>query len=132
MARNDLIDVVKAQLKEAGLTDVFTSPTDGSKHPECIVLAYGIPERSMTYYGGDEEDRLRITVIVKRISELAAMEDAAKAEEIMRTASLESLNGSYELVKVETDLPQQLPWDESGRFVWAFDSYVTTTRKEFF
>jgi hypothetical protein len=131
MARNDLLDVFKQALQSAGLSDIFTTMADGRAHPECVVVAFGIPERSVAYYGGEEEERLRVTTIVRRISELKAMEDATEAERAIRTTPLDSQNGSYELVKVETNPPQSLPWDESGRFVWAFDSYITTTRKDF-
>ena len=50
---------------------------------------------------------------------------------ILATSPLDSENGSYELESFETTDPQPLPWDESGRFVWAFDAYIDT-RKDFF
>lgn len=132
MARNDLLDVFKMRLTEAGLTEVFTTMPDGRTHPEATVVAFGLPQRNVVDFSGTEEETLRVTTIVKRISEAKAMEDITEAEHIIRTSSMESQNGSYELVKVETDPPQAIPWDESGRFVWAFDSYITTTRKDFF
>lgn len=131
MARNDLIEVFKTRLREAGLEDIYSTMPDGRLHPECIVVFYGIPERSVKDYGGLEEEKLRITTIVKRIREIDAMEDAARAEYAITHSSLDSFNGSYELVSVEANRPQSLPWDESGRFVWAFDTTITTTRKEF-
>lgn len=127
----DLLDVMRKRLGEAGIHDVFNTMPDGRRHPESVTLAFGIPDRKTVYYDGTTTSPLRVTVIVKRVSEFAAMCDAQRAEGVLRTSSLDSEDGSYLLDSVETTDPQPLPWDESGRFVWAFDVYIDT-RKDFF
>lgn len=131
MAAMDLLDVMRKRLSEAGIKDVYTTMPDGRTHPETVTLAFGIPDRKTVYYDGTTTSPLRVTVIVKRKSEFDAMATAQEAESVLRTSPLDSENGSYDLGSVETTDPQPLPWDESGRFVWAFDVYIET-RKDFF
>lgn len=127
----DLLDVMRKRLNEAGIQDVFNTMPDGRRYPESVTLAFGIPDRKTVYYDGTTTSPMRVTVIVKRVSEFAAMCDAQKAEAVLKSADLASENGSYQLDSVETTDAQPLPWDESGRFVWAFDVYIDT-RKDFF
>ena len=127
----DLLDVMRKRLNEAGIQDAFTTMPDGRKYPESVTLAFGIPDRKTVYYDGTTTSPLRVTVIVKRLSEYAAMCDAQRAENILKTSPLDSEDGSYLLDSVETTDPEPLPWDESGRFVWAFSVYIDT-RKDFF
>lgn len=131
MAALDLLDVIRKRLSDGGIEDVFTTMPDGRQYPESVTVAFGIPDRKVTYYDGTTTSPLRVTVIVKRVSEYAAMTTAQLAESILRTSPLDSENGSYELESIDTTDPQPLPWDESGRFVWAFDAYIDT-RKDFF
>ncbi len=127
----DLLDVMRKRLNEAGITDVFTTMPDGRRYPESVTLAFGIPDRKTVFYDGTTTSPMRVTVIVKRVSEFDAMATAQKAEAVLKHSPLDSEDGSYELDSVETTDPQPLPWDESGRFVWAFDVYIDT-RKDFF
>lgn len=132
MARCDLIDVVRGCLESAGLSPVFSKMPDGRRHPEATVVSFGVPAVEVVDYAGTERDVLRVTVIVKRISEERAMADAAEAERALRTSPLESQNGSYDLASVSAERPRPIPWDESGRYVYAFDAEFKTTRKDFF
>lgn len=127
----DLLEVMSKRLNETGVKDVFLTMPDGRKHPECVVLAFGIPDRKVVYFDGTESAPMRVTVLVKRISEYDAMETAQLAERTLRTSPLDSEDGSYDLDSVETTESRPLPWDESGRFVWGFDVYIDT-RKDFF
>lgn len=127
----DLLEVMGKRLGEAGISDVFLTMPDGRAHPECVVLAFGIPDRKVTYFDGTESAPLRVTVLAKRVSEYAAMNTAQLAERTLKGSPLDSEDGSYEIDSVETTEPRPLPWDESGRFVWGFDVYIDT-RKDFF
>lgn len=127
----DLLEVMRDRLGEAGISDVFLTMPDGRAHPECVVLAFGVPDRKVIYFDGSESSPLRVTVLVKRISEYDAMNDAQTAERTLKTTPLDSMDGSYALDSVETTDPRPLPWDESGRFLWGFDVYIDT-RKDFF
>ena len=127
----DLLEVMGKRLGEAGIKDVFLTMPDGRKYPECVVLAFGIPDRKTIYFDGTESAPIRVTVLVKRISEYDAMNTAQLAEYTLKTNPLDSENGSYDLDSVDTTEPMPLPWDESGRFVWGFDVYIDT-RKDFF
>lgn len=131
MAAMDLLDVMRKRLEEAGIADVFTTMPDGRRYPESVTLAFGIPDRKTVYYDGTTTSPMRVTVIVKRLSEFNAMATAQEAEAVLKSSHLDSENGSYDLDSVETTDPQPLPWDESGRYVWAFDVYIDT-RKDFF
>lgn len=131
MAAMDLLDVMRKRLEEAGIGDVFTTMPDGRRYPESVTLAFGIPDRKTVYYDGTTTSPMRVTVIVKRLSEFNAMATAQEAEAVLKSSPLDSENGSYDLDSVETTDPQPLPWDESGRYVWAFDVYIDT-RKDFF
>lgn len=131
MAAMDLLDVMRKRLEEAGIADVFTTMPDGRRYPESVTLAFGIPDRKTVYYDGTTTSPMRVTVIVKRLSEFNAMATAQEAEAVLKSSPLDSENGSYDLDSVETTDPQPLPWDESGRYVWAFDIYIDT-RKDFF
>lgn len=131
MAAMDLLDVMRKRLEEAGISDVFTTMPDGRRYPESVTLAFGIPDRKTVYYDGTTTSPMRVTVIVKRLSEFNAMATAQEAEAVLKSSPLDSENGSYDLDSVETTDPQPLPWDESGRYVWAFDVYIDT-RKDFF
>lgn len=128
---NDLLDVIKKRLKEGGLEDVFDSLPDGRTYPEAVALTFGIPEIVKSDYAGNIEESLRVTIIVKRLTDPKAKEDACAAERILRTSDLASENGSYELVSVQTESPRPLPWNESNRYVWALDAQVITGRKDF-
>lgn len=127
----DLLDVMRKRLNEAGIDNVFNTMPDGRRYPESVTLAFGIPDRKTVFYDGTTTSPMRVTVIVKRVSEFAAMCDAQMAEAALKSSPLDSEDGSYQLGSVETTDPQPLPWDESGRFVWAFDVYIDT-RKDFF
>lgn len=131
MAAMDLLDVMRKRLEEAGIADVFTTMPDGRRYPESVTLAFGIPDRKTVYYDGTTTSPMRVTVIVKRLSEFNAMATAQEAEAVLKSSPLDSENGSYDLDSVETTDPQPLPWDESGRYVWVFDVYIDT-RKDFF
>lgn len=126
----DLLDVISKRLKEAGITDVFTTMPDGRTYPESVTIAFGIPDRKVMYYDGTTTSPMRVTVLVKRMSEWEAMNTAQEAERVLSTTPLDSENGSYEIESVETTDARPLPWDESGRFVWVFDLYIDT-RKDF-
>lgn len=131
MAAMDLLDVIRTRLGEAGITDVYNGMANGILHRESVSLEFGVAARKITYYDGTTASPLRVTVLVRRVSEYDAMVDAQEAESVLRNANLSSMNGSYELEEVDTTDPQPIPWDESGRHVWAFDVYITT-RRDFF
>lgn len=129
---SSLLDAIGSRLTDAGIGPVVPSLSDGRALSEAVMLSFGVPERTTIDYSGSIREVLRVSVVVKRLSEARAMEDAALAQHALRRASLEPADGSFDLEKVEMDAPQPLPWDESGRWVWAFDIRVTTTRKDFF
>jgi hypothetical protein len=93
-----------------------------------VVLSFGTPRQSETYYDLTEDAPMRISVICKRISELEAMLDARKIAESIEYGSLDSENGSYEVTDLEKSKPRPMPWDESGRWVWVFDINLTIER----
>lgn len=130
--RNDMLDVVKKRLEETGLSPIFTTMADARRHPESVTLAYGVPTPSVDYMDGGGEDSQRITVLCRRISEEDAIKDATSAYDVFRRGCLDSENGSYGLLSIEATKPQPIPWDESGRYVWAAEASITTTRKDFF
>ena len=65
----DLLDVMRKRLNEAGIQDVFNTMPDGRRFPESVTLAFGIPDRKTVFYDGTTTSPMRVTVIVKRVSE---------------------------------------------------------------
>lgn len=128
---SDLLQVVRDALKDGGLGDVFDSLPDGRRYPECTVLSYGLPSTRQVDYAGTEQTQQSVTVIVKRLTDPKAQVDAMAARCILTAADLSSRNGSYDYVGIDAEKPRPLEWNESGRYVWAFDSTITTQRKEF-
>ena len=127
----DLMQVIKAALEDAGISEVFTSPPDGRAHPERVVLSFGAPSRRTCYYDGDDMTPLRVTCLAVRYSEYEAMAAAQDCERIIRRADLSSRDDSYRLVSVDTAEPRPLPRDESGRYVWAFDTEIEIITNHF-
>lgn len=128
---NDLLEVIKKRLSEEGMTDVFDTLPDGRQFPECIVLTFGLPTSEIIDYAGTERQSQRITVIVKRLTDPKSQLDATRARDILLHSNLESENGSYDFEGIDADPPRPMTWNESGRYVWAFDSVIKTQRKEF-
>lgn len=126
----DILDVFKKRLKEGGLKDIFDALPDGRRYPEAIVLTIGMPTRRKVDYAGTTRETYRVTTIVKRMTDPSAKIDALTAEKIINKENLESENGSYILISFETEPPRPLPWQESNRYVWAFDTVITTQGKE--
>lgn len=127
----DLLQVMMETLTSAGVSNVFTSQPDGRTYPERVVLAFGAPSRRTNYFDGDDVTPLCVTCIVVRVAEYDAMTTAQECERILRSEDLDSHNGSYQLVSVDTSVPRPLPWDESGRFVWAFDTDIEILTSHF-
>lgn len=129
----DLLDVMKKRLNEAGFTDVYTKEPNGQKHANVIVLSFGIPDRKKRYFDGAEVSPTRVTVVVARVSELDAMNDAMTAERVLATSPLDSEDGSYSLTGFDSTTPRPIPLNDPGRFIWAFDVYIDTdNRKDLF
>lgn len=123
--RIDLLDVIASTVRGAVECPVFTTMADAREHPESVTLAYGVPERQVSYFDATETTPCRVTVIARRTRELDAMGDAMEAERAIRRGPLDSANGSYALRRVETTKPRPIPWDEAGKFVWCFDATIT-------
>lgn len=128
--RIDLLDVIAARVEGAVGCSVFTTMPDARAAPESVTLAFGVPERQVSYFDFTETTPCRVTVIARRTRELDAMEDAMEAEWAIRRGPLDSANGSYAVRRVETTKPRPIPWDEAGKFVWCFDATVTIIETE--
>lgn len=125
MARLDVLEVAKAQIMAAGMSPVVTSLADSMRHPEAVILSPGVPTAHKRYWDGSGSTSMRITVIVKRVSEERAVADAAEAARVMRREKgMESQNGSYRLVSCDAEHPRFLQWDPQGRYLYAFDATV--------
>lgn len=129
--RLDLVDVVRARLMEAGIRDVFPYPPDSREHPECAVVRFGVPGPQEQYFDLGFDTAVRISVMVRRIRDLDAMADAYAAERALRTSPLDSSNGSYRMISIETTRPRPVAWDESGRDVWVVEATAHIEIKEF-
>lgn len=129
--RLDLVDVVRARLMEAGIRDVFPYPPDSREHPECAVVRFGAPGPQEQYFDLGFDTAVRISVMVRRIRDLDAMADAHAAERALRTSPLDSSNGSYRMISIETTRPRPVVWDESGRDVWVVEATAHIEIKEF-
>ncbi|NGM17721.1 hypothetical protein GMI70_06915 [Eggerthellaceae bacterium zg-893] len=127
----DLLQVMADALEGAGIENVFPARPDGRAHPERTVLAFGAPGRRTGYYDGDDITPLRVTCVAVRVAEGDAMAAAQACEHTLRRADLASRDGSYRLVSAETTAPRPLPWDESGRFAWAFDTEIEIISNRF-
>lgn len=129
--RLDLVDVVRARLIEAGVREVFPYPPDSRTHPESTTVRLGVPGPQQQYFDLSFDTAVRITVMVRRIQDLDAMADAQAAERALRTSPLDSANGSYRFVSIETTRPRPVAWDESGRDVWVVEATAHIEIKEF-
>ena len=117
------LDAAKSVLEGALGCPVSLSPADSYRRPEAVVVTCGMPQPGKRYWDGTGTDSLRLTVVVKRLSEEAAIRDACEASRAMdRGGAMES--PSYRLVSNSAETPRQLRWDEAGRWVWAFDATV--------
>lgn len=124
-ARIDAMDVAKQVLEGALGKPVSLTMADSYRRPEATVLTCGMPVPGKRYWDGGGTTSLRLTVVVKRISEEGAIRDADDASRALnRSGALESANGSYRLVSNSAETPRQLRWDEQGRWVWAFDAII--------
>lgn len=128
--RLDLVDVIRDRLRQAGLADVFSYMPDSRKHPECTVIRFGVPGNESAYFDMTFDTAVRVTVLFRRIQDLDAMADAQLAERTLRSAPLDSMNGSYRFVSIETIKPRPVLWDESGRDVWVVEATVHIEMKE--
>lgn len=124
LMRNDLLDVMADAVSSALGCEVLTSLADAHERPESVSLAVGVPEAPTAYFDFEQSVKVRVTCYVRRFSEEAAKADAADAERAVRLSALESANGSYEIRKHETTRPGPLPWDQSGRYVWFFETTI--------
>lgn len=129
--RLDLVDAVRARLMEAGIRDVFPYPADSRSHPESTVVRFGVPAPQEQYFDLGFDTAVRITVMVRRIRDLDAMADAQTAERVLRTRPLDSPNGSYRMISIDTTRPRPVAWDESGRDVWVVEATAHIEIKEF-
>lgn len=120
--RLDLADVVRARLMEAGLGEVSIDPPSAMGRPESTVVRLGVPGADECYFDMSFDTPVRITVIVRRLQGIAAASDAQEAERALRTMPLDSANGSYRMVSIDTTAPRPVRWDESGRDVWAVEA----------
>lgn len=128
---DDLQDIVKKRLIEGGCQNVFEALPDGRRFPECIVLSWGLPRHRQIDYAGTEQVIQPLTVIVKRLSDPAAKNDAVQAREVLLAADLSCDDGSFDYIGIDIEPPRPMAWNESGRYVWALDSEITTQRKDF-
>lgn len=128
--RLDLVDVIRGRLLAAGIADVFPYMPDARKHPECTVVRFGVPGTEEAYFDMTFDTAVRVTLLFRRIQDLDAMADAQLAERTLRSSPLDSENGSYRFVSVETTKPRPVLWDESGRDVWVVEATVHIQMKE--
>lgn len=124
----DLAQVLQGAIKAEGFEHVFLKLPDSRKHPEFVSLTFGAPKQAERYYDFTEDIPVRVTVLCKRISELDAMDDAERIADMLAYNPLESANGSFRMSAIDAERPHPLVWDESGRFVWAFDVNMTIER----
>ncbi len=119
------LDTAKGILEGVLGSPVSLSPADSFRRPEATVVTCGMPVPGKRYWDGSGTTSLRLTVLVKRMSEDGAIRDAGEASRALnRSGALESADGSYRLVSNSAETPRQLRWDEQGRWVWAFDATI--------
>lgn len=117
------LDTAKGILEGAIGSPVSLSPADSFRRPEATVVTCGMPVPGKRYWDGSGTTSLRLTVLVKRLSEEGAIRDAGEASRALnRNGAMES--DSYRLVSNSAETPRQLRWDEQGRWVWAFDAEI--------
>lgn len=127
----DLVDVVRARLEGAGIRDVFTYLPDARRHAEFCAIRTGVPSGEDSYFNLAFDTAIRLSLFVARRVELDAMGDALLAERTLRTVPLDSANGSYRMIRIETVKPRPVQWDESGRNVWVVEATAHIEIKEF-
>lgn len=126
----DLVDVVRARLEGAGIRDVFTYLPDARRHAEFCAIRTGVPGGEDSYFDLAFDTATRLSLFVARRVELDAMGDALLAERTLRTVPLDSANGSYRMIRIETVKPRPVQWDESGRNVWVVEATAHIEIKE--
>ncbi len=123
--RIDLIEAAARVLAEAGMPGATGSLSEAAMAPEATVITTGVPTRGRRYWDGTGTTVVRLTVLVKRLSEERALADAAEASRAMRReGALASANGSYVLVSCEADMPRLLAWDGRGGITYVLDVSV--------
>lgn len=122
--RNDLLDVFQKTIEDAGLRNVFPTAPDAHKYPESISFSMGVPDKPTSYFDFNQNVSVRITCYVRGIGEAATRDNAVVAESAVRRATLDSANGSYRIIKKETTRPAALPWDQSARFIYFFETTI--------
>lgn len=129
--RFDLVDVVCKRLKEAGIENAKPFLPDARRFPEFAAVRCGVPGAEDAYYNMAFDTAVRLSLYFCRRVDTDAMKDAQVAEITLRTRPLDSGNGSYRLVSVETVKPRPVRWDDSGREVWVVEATVHVEMKEF-
>ena len=127
----DLVEVVKSRLEGAGIRDVFTYLPDARRHAEFCAIRTGVPGSEDGYFDLAFDTAVRLSLFFARRVELDAMADAQVAERTLRTVPLDSANGSYRMIRIETVKPRPVRWDESGRSVWVVEATAHIEIKEF-
>ena len=124
-ARLDVLETARAVLREATDGPVLLSMQDARAFPEAVIVTTGTPLPGKRYFDGTGTTVVRLTVVVRRESEEAGLREAEECSRALgRDGAMESLNGSYRLVRCEPDSPRLLQWDASGRYVWVLDCQV--------
>lgn len=123
--RIDILDVAARLLEDAGMKAVTGSLSDAATAAEATILSSGMPMRGKRYWDGSGTTVVRLTVIVKRIDEAAALADAEEASRVLGAdGAMRSANGSYLLVSCEADRPRLMQWDRRGRIMYVLDVSV--------
>ena len=127
----DLVDVIRTRLADAGIADVLTYLPDARRHPEFCAIRTGVPGEEDGYFDLAFDTAVRVSLFFARRLDLDAMSEAQLAERTLRTVPLDSENGSYRMVRIETVKPRPVLWDESGRNVWVVEATAHIEIKEF-
>lgn len=127
----DLVEVVGERLREAGIPNVTTYLPDARRHAEFCAIRTGVPGVEDGYFDLAFDTAVRLSLFFARRVELDAMGDAQLAERTLRTVPLDSANGSYRMIRIETVKPRPVQWDESGRNVWVVEATAHIEMKEF-
>lgn len=129
--RFDLVDVVRARLLEAGIPNVSPFLPDSRRVAEFAAVRCGVPGEEDAYYNMAFDTAVRLSLFFCRRLDTDAMSDAQIAEHVLRTTPLDSANGSYRFISIETVKPRPVRWDESGREVWVVEATAHVEMKEF-
>ena len=126
----DICERAKKLLEEAGFTNVSLKRLDETTGKEGIVIRPMPTTTVDRYYDRSRGEQYVYSITVRRRSERDAIDDCFKIAGLMRYASLDSGNGSYEFVEQEIYTePQEQFLDEQNFYGWQVRIMATITRK---